>query len=44
MFIPLLALFIECIGAMEFAQFVILVSISVTPGIFCDSSHGGMMV
>ena len=34
----------ECAGAVEFAQFVILVSISVAPEIFCDSSDCWMMV
>ena len=36
--IPPLVLFMKCIGAMEFAQFVILVSLFAAPGIFCDSS------
>ena len=37
--IPSSALFTECVGAVEFTQFVFLVSIFVSPGIFCDSSE-----
>ena len=37
-------LFTECIRSVEFTWLVFLVSIFVSPGIFCDSSDGKMMV
>ena len=41
---PSSALFMKFTGSVEFTQFVFLVSIFVSPGIFCDSSDGGIMV
>ena len=37
-------LFMECIGSVEFTQFVFPVSIFVSTGIFRESSDGGMIV
>ena len=42
--IPSSTLFPECIGSLECIWFVFLVSILVSPGTFCDSSDGGMIV
>ena len=42
--IPSSTLFMECVGSLECIQFVFPVSILVSPGIFCDSPDGGLIV
>ena len=41
--IPVSALFIVCIGSLEYNRFVFPVSILVLSGSFCDSSDGGLI-
>ena len=41
--IPPSTLLTECVGSLEYIQFVFLVLILVSPGIFCESSDGGMI-
>ena len=42
--IPSSAVFTECVGSLEWIQFVFLVFILASPGIFWDSSDSGLIV